>query len=196
MKNYLKGRRLGKINCDNCGIECDKPQSEINRNHKLNRNLFCSRNCCGQFNIFKNLGDKRKIGYTHNNGGSRRDEWSPFRACLRSVNKRYKDVGISMEDIRDQWIKQNGKCPYSGVKLTLEKHGDPIYQASLDRIDSSIGYLKDNIQFVSTPINYMKNTMSHDNTIKLCRIITDYHNSLSLVENTRLELVSPNASSL
>ena len=33
-------------------------------------------------------------------------------------------------------------------------------QASLDRIDSSKGYVKGNVQFIVAPINYMKNTLS------------------------------------
>lgn len=40
-----------------------------------------------------------------------------------------------------------------------------------NRIDSSKGYEIGNVQFISTAINYMKNTMSHEDTIKLCNII-------------------------
>jgi len=67
-------------------------------------------------------------------------------------------------------------CPYSGIELQLASHIntkiDPIYRASVDRIDSSKGYIKDNIQFVSTCINYMKNTLSHEKTIELCKLIS------------------------
>lgn len=52
-------------------------------------------------------------------------------------------------------------------------HNNPIYTASLDRIDSSKGYEIGNIQFISTAINYMKNTMSHEDTLKLCKIIAE-----------------------
>ena len=50
-------------------------------------------------------------------------------------------------------------------------HNDPIYTASLDRIDSNKGYIKGNVQFISTAINYMKNNMSNEDTVKLCKII-------------------------
>jgi hypothetical protein len=39
----------------------------------------------------------------------------------------------------------------------IEKN--PIYTASLDRIDSSKGYIKGNIRWVSRAINWMKNNM-------------------------------------
>ena len=44
-------------------------------------------------------------------------------------------------------------------------------KASLDRIDSSKGYTKDNVEFVSTSINYMKNSMSKEDTLELIQII-------------------------
>ena len=47
-------RKLGKCSCDNCGIEFEKPISEIKRNQKLGRKNFCSRICVG-VNNSKNL---------------------------------------------------------------------------------------------------------------------------------------------
>ena len=55
----------------------------------------------------------------------------------------------------------------------LVKPVHPLYTASLDRIDSSKGYEIGNVQFISTAINYMKNTMSHEDTLKLCEIIAE-----------------------
>lgn len=76
------------------------------------------------------------------------------------------------------WEKQKGVCPYTGIKLKLAEykanHNDPIYTASLDRIDSNKGYIKGNVQFISTAINYMKNNMSNEDTIKLCKIIAKH----------------------
>lgn len=59
-------------------------------------------------------------------------------------------------------------CPYTKLKLVLPSQDNkdiPFgHLASLDRIDSSKGYIEGNVQFVSTPINYMKNTMSDSET--------------------------------
>ena len=48
------------------------------------------------------------------------------------------------------------------------------YRASLDRIDSSKGYVIGNVQFVSTPINLMKSTMSDLETKQYLKLISFY----------------------
>ena len=85
------------------------------------------------------------------------------------------------QDLKQQWEKQKGKCIYSGIDLELSKHNkivkNPITSASLDRIDSSKGYIKGNIQFVSRSINYMKGEMNHKETIHLCKLIANFYNN-------------------
>lgn len=46
--------------------------------------------------------------------------------------------------------------------------------ASLDRIDSSKGYIKGNVQFVSLPINYMKSTKSDIEIRQFLKQISSY----------------------
>ena len=43
--------------------------------------------------------------------------------------------------------------------------GNP-YRASLDRIDSDITYTKDNIQFVCTCVNFMKNQYTNEQIVE------------------------------
>jgi hypothetical protein len=64
-----------------------------------------------------------------------------------------------------------------GIKLTLNSYGkikkDPITSASLDRIDSSKGYIKGNIQWVSRAVNYMKNDMSENDLLRIFDLIVE-----------------------
>ena len=38
---------------------------------------------------------------------------------------------------------------------------------SVDRINSSKGYVKDNIQFISIAMNHLKNNMTHEQMIEI-----------------------------
>ena len=88
-----------------------------------------------------------------------------------------------MEDLKETWEKQNGVCPYTGFKLILPENSnlneiDFFHRASLDRIDSSLGYIKGNIQFISTPINLMKQTQSDANAKQFLKEISSYTSKL------------------
>ena len=44
--------------------------------------------------------------------------------------------------------------------------------ASIDRIDSSIGYVIGNVQWVHKQVNFMKGTMEQKEFIKFCKLIS------------------------
>ena len=172
-KNNYK-RKLGKCVCNNCGVEFEKPMSEITRNEKLGRPNFCSRSCVGKNNA-KNLGDhlgnyKKIMGYKRFG-----DDFTKFRYHYRNIKNRKHDVTISIDDLKRVWEIQQGVCFFSGVKLELSSYTkinkNPLYAASLDRIDSSKGYSLDNIRWVSRAINWMKNDMSDDMVYEFLEII-------------------------
>lgn len=168
--------KLGTCICQNCGIEFEKPLTEIRRNSKLNRPNFCCRTCVGKHNV-KNFGDKRSYYDISKHSGNRSDLYTKFKYHYRTVKKRYKECEITIEDLEDAWTKQNGICEFSGVKLVLSSYSkiekNQIYSASLDRIDSSKGYVKGNIRWVSRSINYMKNTMPDEMVWELCKLIKE-----------------------
>ena len=188
LKKYCKNRKLITFKCDCCGKEAQKPLSEYNRNIKLNRKNFCSRECVGKYNDNLSKADPEKVKETQQNiklhCANRRDELTPFKYTFRCVKRRYKDIDITLEDLKQVWDNQNGICPYTGLKLTLPENGnihdlDITIRASLDRIDSNLGYIKNNIQFVSTPINFMKNTMSDSQTKKFLKQISNFTSNLT-----------------
>jgi hypothetical protein len=169
-------RKKGTCICMNCGIEFEKPLSEIKRNEKLNRPNFCTRTCVGKNNA-KNFGDRRSNYDISQHSNNRFDGYTKFRYHYRNIKNRYKNIDVSIDDLKEQWEKQNGICEFSGVKLILSSNTkinkNPIYSASLDRIDSSIGYLKGNIRWVSRAMNWMKNTMTDDMVWELCNLIKE-----------------------
>lgn len=91
--------------------------------------------------------------------------------CKTHAVRRNIPVEITFEDILDVWRRQGGFCKYSGVPLTYKPHQRASGEntASIDRIDSTKGYVKGNIQFVHKRINSMKNDMSEEVFIEWCR---------------------------
>lgn len=73
------------------------------------------------------------------------------------------------------FLKQNRKCSLSGlpiaIKLTSNSKTRFEHTASLDRIDSRIGYVEGNVQWVHKEINMMKRTMSQERFIELCKTV-------------------------
>jgi len=176
MKNF--NRRLGKCFCKHCGIEFEKPLSEINRNLKLDRPNYCCRSCVGKAHI-GNFGDKRSDYNISKHSDNKRDEYTYFRYHFRNIKSRERgrgvEVTVTIEDLKKQWDEQNGKCEFTGINLKISEYKkistNQIYSASLDRIDSNKGYVKGNIRWVSRAINHMKNTMSDEMVWELCGLI-------------------------
>lgn len=168
-----------QIECSFCKKLFDKSYSEYNRNKKLNRLSYCSISCAITDRNKNTDYSNRKISpelLKHCN--NRADEFSPFREFIRRIRKRSlenkTEFDLDLQYLKDLWEKQNGKCAYTNISLKLPKYnqkGDRIYTASIDRINSSIGYIKGNVQYLSTAINFMKNDMTHENTLKLIKLI-------------------------
>jgi hypothetical protein len=96
-----------------------------------------------------------------------------IKAHNRESGKQY---DITLEDLKVQWEKQHGICPYTGwtmkrpVNSTVRRSVSPD-SASVDRIDSSKGYTKDNIQFICLMAQYAKNTFQEADVLKFCEAV-------------------------
>jgi len=101
-----------------------------------------------------------------------------------------RDIEFSLrkEDICNQLVSRGYRCNLSGRKISeLLMPGDPD-AGSLDRIDSSKGYLSGNIQMVTKQINISKHSMSNEEFINLCRDVVRWHDRHELLENFREEI--------
>jgi hypothetical protein len=170
----MQKRTYIKVICDHCGTEYDKALSEVKRNKQLNRKSYCSRHCLGIVNNKNIPPEKRSTDYLQK--GSKKDKYSGFREFLRRIKNRKKhECNLDLDYLLDLWNKQEGKCIYTNINMILPDGvlKGTMLTASLDRIDSSIGYLKGNVQFTLTPINLMKSSMSHEDTKYLIKLIVD-----------------------
>lgn len=81
---------------------------------------------------------------------------------------------ITMKDAWDVFIKQNRKCALTKLSLNFQSLGrNRDGTASLDRIDNSKGYTKDNIQWVHKDINTMKMDFTTEEFTNYCRLVVE-----------------------
>lgn len=186
--NWKKNRKTVTTKCKTCGCSFEKIKTEYDRAELKSRNHYCSRSCCGKDNIKKQLGEwygKGNVTQLISNNG--RDEFTGLRDFLRRAKYRDKFGDLTLIDLKEQWENQKGVCPYSGIQLklpTYSKINKPkVHElASLDRVDSNKLYERGNVVFVSTPINYMKNSMSEEETVAFCKKIALFWNKNELHE--------------
>lgn len=96
---------------------------------------------------------------------------SYFSRLQRGLVRRTKTLSceLSIDDLQNLWNKSNGLCALSGLPISFTER-----TASIDRIDSSVGYTVENTQFVHKHINKMKMDLSEDLFKSLCASVTNW----------------------
>ena len=77
----------------------------------------------------------------------------------------------TIDDLMEMFRSQDGLCALSGIRMTWNKGRQLPTSISLDRIDSSGGYSKDNLRLLCQCVNAFKCTMTDAQTIDLARAI-------------------------
>lgn len=81
---------------------------------------------------------------------------------------------ITKKQAWDMFISQKGICTLTGRALSFEDLAN-LGTASLDRIDSRVGYTIGNIQWVHKDVNRMKGALSDEVFIKFCREVVAHN---------------------
>jgi hypothetical protein len=79
---------------------------------------------------------------------------------------------LSLEDVWFLYTAQEGRCALSGMSIGWAEVGS-IHSASIDRIDSSKGYIKGNVQLLHKDVNFMKQQFSQEYFVEVCKAIAD-----------------------
>jgi hypothetical protein len=143
-------------NCPNCG----SLQSYGRKGHledAIRGNWKC-KSCSNHSNNFK--GKYNSIPYT----------W--FSMKKKSGISRGYQWDLSIEDIWNMYQEQEGVCALSGIPIGWSDKGLTA-TASIDRIDSSEGYIIENIQLVHKDVNFMKQQFDQEYFINLCKAVAD-----------------------
>jgi hypothetical protein len=90
-------------------------------------------------------------------------------------NAKTRNISFSLTDefLWDLYINQNKKCALSGLPIEFSPDTTKGGTASLDRINSSIGYIESNVQWVHKDINKMKMDFTEKRFVELCKLISE-----------------------
>jgi hypothetical protein len=91
----------------------------------------------------------------------------PEKHLVKAAKQRAKNKGWEF-NLTHEDINIPKYCPYLGIEL---KYLGGDSSPSLDRIDSSKGYIKGNVQVISTKANTMKSNASKDELITFSKAI-------------------------
>lgn len=93
----------------------------------------------------------------------------------KSSGAKDKEFNITRDYLEKLYENQNGACALTGVEMTyIHNKGKIFTNMSLDRIDSKLGYIESNVQFVCVIVNLMKNTLTVDELKNWCKLILEH----------------------
>lgn len=154
-----------KVQCD-CGHIYHTGHSTFSRKDRL---PYCTQ--C--FNTYTKK-PKRSTMY------SEHISKSIFIRICRSAKLRGIKFDLLPNDLEEYILNQKFKCALSGIDINITKsfatkENRILNTASLDRIDSSKGYIKGNVQWVHKDINVMKLDLTQEQFINYCKLISNLH---------------------
>lgn len=82
------------------------------------------------------------------------------------------DWDLEPKDIIDLYEQQQGCCALTGWPIEWAEKGLTA-TVSIDRIDSSEGYLKTNVQLLHKDVNMAKQQYSQEYFIEMCEAVAD-----------------------
>jgi hypothetical protein len=148
-----------------CGAMCFYTTDHLTRKTRPVVSCGCRRRACGSAHKdWKGVEDISGAWFsthiTHHFG--RRD------------SRKVLDVSVTIEYLWELFVAQDRKCALTRLPLIFaanRKKTDTT--ASLDRIDSNLGYVPGNVQWVHKHVNIMKNAFNQDYFIHICTLVAE-----------------------
>ncbi len=174
----IVGKKFGNLTVDRFAytrdgssywhVQCDCGTLKVVKGSSLVRCSIVSCGCWNKKKSWKGVGDLSR---------------SYFSRLVKGAIKRNIEMSLTIENAWDLFEKQNGICALSGRFISLDrcygtnksKINGHKQTASLDRIDSSLGYSIGNVQWVHIQINIMKMNSLQLDFIQLCKDVADFN---------------------
>ncbi len=144
--------------CPVCGIE----QDYLRKNYaeaSLRENKEC-----------KSCSNKRTANCHRGYVGNIRVSW--FTKFKNSAALRGLVFDLTIEEVDTMFKKQDFCCALSDMPIGFSSVGQG-HTISIDRIDSSLGYIVNNVQLVHKDVNMMKQAYSQKRFVEICKAVAD-----------------------
>ena len=104
---------------------------------------------------------------------------------LRQKAIKRKNSCLSIDKLEEIWNKQDGKCALTGWDMTMVLgKGNIDTNASIDRIDSNLEYVENNVQFICRSVNVFKSNATEELLYKMCEAIIENKKNGNCKKNT------------
>ena len=163
-----------------CCNNCDKPVTVPSNRYTAS----CSEKCRSEYLNKKSSSSRRasveqlvKLLFVQSKSRAKRLE---------------KEFDLTVEFLLELLSKQDGKCAGTGRKLLAssyvagDKHRAHRDTVSIDRIDSTRGYTKDNVQLVTYHFNIAKGAFTLEELKELCRDVVNKEGKISPLKEGRV----------
>lgn len=145
--------------CD-CGNRTERTFTELTRKNSQKMCMKCRNEYIG---ILKWKGHHLISG----------NKWDKIK---RSATARNLDFSVTIEQAWELYESQSRKCALTDIPIYFETEEgieDELGTASLDRIDSNLGYFIGNLQWVHKDVNCIKMDLTQERFIELCMKVAE-----------------------
>jgi hypothetical protein len=104
----------------------------------------------------------------------------PWKRPLLAARTRALKKGFSF-DLTHEWAAQNwtGKCAVTNLPFEIGTVRSFAFAPSIDRKDSSLGYIQGNCRFVLFAVNSFKGVGTDETMLAIAKALVDYHADLA-----------------
>lgn len=174
-ENFI-GHKFGRLKIieiisdqiNNCKCLCDCGKICFISWNKINYGQSTS---CGCAKLLKGQESRKYTGYKEISG-------SHFANIKNGAKRRNIEFNITIEYIWDLYIKQDKKCALSGINISFNSSKNnnlPHGTASLDRINSSKGYIEGNVWWVHKDVNEIKWDFTKEKFLYYIKLIYEFN---------------------
>lgn len=129
---------------------------------------------------YRNMSPEEKVEYRRKQRQWQNENFVRYRCSLAKARARKEKVSFNLDPLYLErlFIEQDGRCALTGRKMktnTGESRCSLISDvASIDRIEADGGYVKGNVQWTITGVNYARRNLPLDVFLEICRDVVRF----------------------